>query len=164
MTLTIVPAIGELLEPWRTVHNIVISPVQLTTEEVAQRALRNDLTVAFHDGVLVGNATVRAPQEGAVTVIVRVLPERRRYGHGSEYLHEVLKRPRAREAEQINTVVLAASVDGGLAFAHRHGFVETERYEVDGVAFIDLTLQRATASVPSGSHHRIDREGCPGAD
>ena len=163
MTLTIVPAIGGLLEPWRRVHNIVIPPVQLTTEEVAQRALLNDLTVAFNDGVLVGNATVRAPQEGAVTVIVRVLPERRRYGYGSEYLDELLKRPRSREAEQINTVVLAANVDG-LAFAHRHGFVETERYEVDGVAFVDLTLQEAIASVPSGSHHRIDRDGCPGAD
>lgn len=53
--------------------------------------------------------------------------------------------------------MLAASVDG-LAFAHRHGFVETERFEVDGVAFNDLTLQEATMSVPSGSHHRIDRE------
>lgn len=163
MPLTVVPAIGELLETWRTVHNIVISPVQLTPEEVAQRALRNDLTVAFHDGVLVGNATVRAPQDGAVTVIVRVLPEHRRYGHGTEYLHEVLKRPHARDAEQINTVVLAASADG-LAFAHRHGFVKTERYEVDGVAFIDLTMQQATMSVPSGSRHRIDREGHPGAD
>ena len=162
MPLTIVPAIGDLLEPWRTVHNAVIfSPVQLTTEEVAQRALRHDLTVAFHDGVLVGTATVRAPQDGAVTVIVRVLPEHRRNGHGSEYLHRVLKQPRAEEADRITTVVLAASVDG-LAFAHRHGFVETERYEVDGVAFIDLTLKAATMSVPSGSDHRIDREGCPG--
>lgn len=149
MTLTIVPATGELLETWRNVHNIVIPPVQLTTEEVAQRALHNDLTVAFHDGVLVGNATVRAPQEGVVTVIVRVLPEHRRSGHGSEYLDEVLKRPFAREAEQINTVVLQANVDG-LAFAHRHGFVETERYEVDGVAFIDLTLRGST---PQPSRH-----------
>ena len=119
-------------------HNIVIPPVQLTTEEVAERALRNDLTVAFHDGVLVGNATVRAPQDGAVTMIVRVLPEHRGCGYGSTYLHEALKRPHARDARQIDTVVLAANVDG-LAFAYRHGFVETERYEVDGVAFVDLT-------------------------
>jgi GNAT superfamily N-acetyltransferase len=158
MTLTIVPAIGELLEPWRGVHNTVISPIHLTTEDVAQRALRNDLTVAFHAGVLVGNATVRAPEDGAVTVIVRVLPEHRRRGHGSEYLHEVLKGPHAREAEQINTVVLAASIDG-LAFAHRHGFVETERYEVEGATFVDLALSEVTASVPSVSQHRMGHEG-----
>ena len=160
MTLTIVPAVGELLEPWRRVHNTVISPVELTREDVTQRALRNDLTVAFHAGVLVGNATVRAPEDGAVTVIVRVLPEHRRRGHGSEYLREVLKRPHAREAEQINTVVLAASV-AGLAFAHRHGFVETERYEVEGVAYVDLALQEATTSVPSVSHDRMDHEDRP---
>lgn len=140
MTLTIVPAIGELLESWRTVHNIVVSPSPLTAGEVADRARRNQLTVAFRDGVLVGNATVRAPHDGAVTVIVRVLPEHRRQGHGSEYLEAVLRQPRAGRATQINTVVLAASVDG-LAFARRHGFVEAERYEVDGVAFVDLTLQ-----------------------
>jgi L-amino acid N-acyltransferase YncA len=138
MTLTIVPAIGELLESWRTVHNIAISPSPLTAAEVADRARRNHLTVAFRDGVLVGNATVRAPQDGAVTVIVRILPEHRRHGLGSEYLQAVLREPRAARATQINTVVLAASVDG-LAFARRHGFVETERYEVDGVAFVDLT-------------------------
>ncbi len=51
-----------------------------------------------------------------------------------------MNQTRASRAEQINTVVLAANVDG-LAFAIRHGFVETERYEVAGVAFIDLTLQ-----------------------
>lgn len=144
MTLTIVPATGELLETWRMVHNAVIRPVQLTTEDVAQRALRNDLTLAFHDDVLVGSATVRAPEDGAVTVIVRVLPEHRRRGHGSEYLREALRRPYARAAQQINTVVLAASADG-LAFAHRHGFVATDRYELEGVAFVDLALRDATA-------------------
>lgn len=150
MTLTIVPVTGALLEQWRTIHNNIIAPIQLTAEEVAERALRNDLTVAFIDGVLVGNATVRAPQDGGVTVIVRILPDRRGHGLGSEYLQNLLKQPRAREAEQINTVVLAANVDG-LAFALRRGFVETERYEVEGVAFIDLTLQDAISSASPGS-------------
>jgi len=75
-----------------------------------------------------------------VTVIVRILSEHRRHGLGSEYLQAVMNQTRASRAEQINTVVLAANVDG-LVFAIRHGFVETERYEVAGVAFIDLTLQ-----------------------
>jgi len=74
MTLTIVPATGELLEQWRAEHNNVIPPVQLTAEEVAERAIRNDLTVAYVDGILVGNATVRAARDGVVTVIVRILP------------------------------------------------------------------------------------------
>ena len=138
MTLTIVPATGDLLEVWREVHNVVIPAALLSTEEVAERALRNDLTVAYADGVLVGNATVRAPRGGAVTVIVRILAEHRRHGHGGEYLHALLQQPRAARAQRIDTVVLAANVDG-LAFAQRHGFVETDRYEVDGAAFIDLT-------------------------
>lgn len=140
MALTIVPA-ADLIETWRTVHNIVIPPAPLTAEEVAQRALRNDLTVAYEHGVVVGNATVRAPEDGAVAVIVRILPEHRRRGLGSEYLRQVLEQPRATEAAHITTVVLAANVDG-LSFARRHGFVETDRYEVDGVAFVDLALQR----------------------
>ncbi len=73
------------------------------------------------------------------------------------------RQPRRPKAEQINTVVLAANVDG-LAFAHRYGFVGDRTHEVDGVAVVGLTLQEAIASVPSGSHHRIDRDGCPGAD
>ena len=140
MTLTIVPATGELLAHWRAVHNNVIPPVQLSAEEVAESAIRNDLTVAWVDGILVGNATVRAAQDGVATVIVRILSEHRRRGLGSEYLQAVVKQTRTSRAEQINTVVLAANIDG-LAFAIRHGFVETERYEVAGVAFIDLTLQ-----------------------
>jgi len=140
MTLTIVPATGELLELWRGVHNVVIPSAPLTSEEVAERATRNDLTVAYVDGVLVGNATVRAPQDGAVTVIVRILAEHRRHGHGGEYLHTLLHQPRAARAERIDTVVLAANGDG-YAFALRHGFVETDRYEVEGAAFIDLTWQ-----------------------
>ncbi len=79
MTLTIVPATGELLAPWRAVHNNVIPPVQLTAEEVAESAIRNELTVGWVDGILVGNATVRAAQDGVVTVIVRILSEHRRH-------------------------------------------------------------------------------------
>ena len=45
-------------------------------------------------------------------------------------------------ARRTVTVVLAASVDG-LALAHRHGFVESGRREVDGVAFPDSLLPRA---------------------
>jgi L-amino acid N-acyltransferase YncA len=143
MALTIVPANGQLLEQWRAVHNEVIGPTQLTREEVAERAARNHLTVAYAEGVLVGNATVRAPHDGVVTVIVRILPAFRRRGFGSEYLQVILMRARSSEVEQIRTVVLSENVDG-LHFAIQHGFVETDRYEVDGVAFVEFTLQEAT--------------------
>ncbi len=144
MSLAIVPASGELLAHWRAVHNAVIPPVQLTAVEVAESAARNDLTVAYSDGVLVGNATVRAPRDGVVIVIVRILSEHRRHGLGGEYLQAVLEQARTSPAEQISTVVFAGNVDG-LAFATRHGFVETERYGVDGVAFVDLTLRNDVA-------------------
>jgi len=102
MTLTIVPATGELLADWRVVHNNVIPPVQLSTEEVAESAIRNDLTVGWVDGILVGNATVRAAQDGVTTVIVRSLSEHRRHGLGSEYLQAVVNQTRTSWAEQIN--------------------------------------------------------------
>ncbi|HUY16278.1 MAG TPA: GNAT family N-acetyltransferase [Acidimicrobiales bacterium] len=144
MTLTIVPARGELLDQWREVHNRCVAPTQLTADDVAERAFRHSLTVGYVDGVLVANATVRAPEDGGVvTVIVRVLPEHRRRGLASEYLGALLRQTRASRFEQIKTVILADNV-GGLNFAVHHGFVETSRHEVDGVAFVDLTLRDAT--------------------
>ena len=47
MTLTILPADGDLREQWREVHNRVIAPTQLTAEDVAERAVRNSLTVGY---------------------------------------------------------------------------------------------------------------------
>jgi GNAT superfamily N-acetyltransferase len=93
--------------------------------------------------VLVGNATVRPPTgpDGVATVIVRVLPEHRRRGLGSAYLESELAVARATGARRIETVVLESNADG-LAFALAHGFVEHDRYVLDGdtVAFIDLHL------------------------
>lgn len=143
MALIIVLASDHLLEQWRAVHNDVIGPAQLTAQEVAKNAVHNHLTVAYADGVLVGNATVRAPHDGVVTVIVRILPAFRRRGFGSEYLRAMLLWARSSEVEQIRTVVLSENLDG-LHFAIQHGFVETDRYEVDGVAFVEFTLQEAT--------------------
>lgn len=139
MLLRVVSASGELLEVWRDVHNTVIAAGPLTSQEVAERAARFDLSLAYLDDLLVGNATVRAPEDGAVTVIVRILPEHRRRGLGSEYLLALLAPLRDRGIERINTVVLAANVEG-LAFAYRHGFVEVGRYVKDAVAYIELEL------------------------
>jgi GNAT superfamily N-acetyltransferase len=144
MSLKIVSARGELLEQWRAVHNNVNLAVQLTAEEVAERAFRHHLTLAYIGGVLVGNATVRAPDDGGVTAIVRILPAYRRRGLGSEYLEAIMKQVRSSHPDQINTIVLAANLDG-LTFAQRHGFVETERYEIEGVAYIGLTRHDTTS-------------------
>jgi len=154
MSLTILPVNAELLEQWREVHNSVIVSMQLTAEDVAERAVRNTLTVGYVDAVLVGNATVRAPEDGVITIIVRVLPEHRRKGLGSEYLKELLCQTSTSRVGQIKTVVLAANVDG-LAFAVHHGFTETTRYEVDGVAFVELTLRDAT---PRANRHGPNEE------
>ena len=82
--LRIVPAAPDLLEEWRAIHNAVIPTAPLSSAEVADRATRNRLTVAYDSDVLVGNATVRPPSgdTGAAVVIVRILPEHRRGAWG----------------------------------------------------------------------------------
>ncbi|GAB3056760.1 hypothetical protein GCM10027053_17750 [Intrasporangium mesophilum] len=142
MALTIVPVTPASAASWRDVHNRVIPASPLSLDEVHERLTRNELTLAYLDGELVGNATVRPPmpdQAGVATVIVRVLPPFRRKGLGTEYLGVVMSRARELGATTVETVVLAANADG-LRFAVRHGFVEVERYIVDeGAEYVDLT-------------------------
>ena len=75
------------------------------------------------------------------TVIVRILPQHRRQGYGSTYLRAELAQARAMGARRIETVVLASNTDE-LVFAQAQGFVEHDRYVLDGdaIAFIDLHL------------------------
>jgi GNAT superfamily N-acetyltransferase len=124
----------------------------MSASEVAERASRNRLTLAYASGELVGNATVRPPSEPdrVATVIVRILPEHRRQGLGAAYLEAELAYARSTDAARIETVVLASNSDG-LSFALAHGFVEHDRYLLDGhtIPFIDLHL-------PSGDGSRRD--------
>jgi ribosomal protein S18 acetylase RimI-like enzyme len=145
MAFRIEPAAPDHLEDWRRIHNAIIPTAPLTEAEVAERATRNRLTLAYDDDVLVGNATVRPPdEEGTVVVIVRILPEHRRRGLGSSYLAHELAEARAQDPAHIGTVVLASNEDG-LAFALARGFEEVERYLLDGdtVPFVDLRLREA---------------------
>jgi GNAT superfamily N-acetyltransferase len=141
--LEVVLATGPLLEEWRAIHNAIIPTAPLSVDEVAERSTRNRLTLGYVDGVLVGNATVRPPSGPAstATVIVRILREHRRKGFGAAYLSAELAEARALGARRIETVVLASNVDG-LAFAAKHGFVEHDRYLLDGdtIPFVDLHL------------------------
>ena len=141
--LDIVIATGPRLEEWRSIHNEIIPTHRLRAEEVAERSTRHRLTLAYADGRLVGNATVRPPQDAdrVATVIVRILPAHRRNGLGGAYLDAELGAARAMGARRIETVVLASSADG-LAFARARGFVQHDRYVLDGdtVAYVDLHL------------------------
>ena len=141
MTLRIVPVSADNAESWREIHNLIIPPHPLTPEDLRDRLTRNHLTLAYAGETLVGNATVRPPRPEAMTatVIVRVLPEHRRRGHGSEYLGAMLTAAGELGARRIETVVLAANADG-LEFATRRGFVEFGRYVADGAEYVDLAL------------------------
>jgi GNAT superfamily N-acetyltransferase len=141
--LEIITATGHLLEDWRAIHNAIVPTAPLSAADVAQRAARNRLTLAYASGELVGNATVRPPSkpDRVATVIVRILPEHRRKGFGAAYLEAELAHARSIGAERIETVVLASNTDG-LSFALARGFVEHDRYLLDGdtIPFIDLHL------------------------
>jgi GNAT superfamily N-acetyltransferase len=143
VSLQLIVATGPLLESWGEIHNAIIPTAPLTTDEVAERAKRNRLTLGYVDGALVGNATVRPPEppEATATVIVRILPEHRCRGYGTTYLEVELAHARALGARRIETVILASNADG-LAFAATRGFVEHDRYLLDGdtVPFVDLHL------------------------
>jgi hypothetical protein len=148
VTLVVTVATGPDLALWRHVHNTVIPTVPLSAYQVAQRARSHRLTLAHVDGELVGNATVRPPTSTSpvATVIVRILPEHRRRGHGTTYFAIELEQALRLAPDRIETVVLASN-HGGLAFARRHGFIEHDRYVLDGdsVAFVDLHLPHPDA-------------------
>ena len=142
--LRVVPVVPELLEAWREVHNEIIPTSPLSQDEVAERATRNHLTVGYVGDALAGCATVRPPagESGSATVIVRILEPFRRRGLGTAYLDAALADARALGPSRIETVVLETNADG-LEFAVKRGFVEHDRYVVDGqtVPFVDLHLE-----------------------
>jgi GNAT superfamily N-acetyltransferase len=128
---------------WRHVHNLIIPTSPLSVEEIRVRARRNRLTVTYHGDTLVGCSTVRPPADdrATATVIVRVLPQHRRQGFGGQMYDEALTAAYEIGARVIETVVLASNEEG-LRFAERHGYVEIDRYVLDGdtIPFIDLRL------------------------
>jgi GNAT superfamily N-acetyltransferase len=151
VALRIVPVDDQTLDQWRLVHNEIIPTAPLSSDEVRERAARYRLTLAYDDGRIVGNATLRPPDTaGTITVIVRVLPGFRRRGYGSAYLGAVLSEARALGPASIRSVVLASNLDG-LVFAQRRGFVEFGRYLLEGheIPFVDLVLaEQPSSSAP----------------
>ncbi|MFE0453441.1 GNAT family N-acetyltransferase [Streptomyces sp. NPDC058914] len=145
--LRIEPVDGEaMLEQWRHVHNAIVPPAAMSLDEVRARAARYHLENAYAGDVLVGCSTVRPPEgeEAVATVIARVLPEFRRRGHGAALYDRALAHARVLGARVVETCVLAVNEDG-LRFAAARGFVETERYVLDGESdlWVDLRLTGA---------------------
>lgn len=139
------PAVGDaMLEEWRYVHNVIVPADELDLDTVRQRSARYRLENAYVGDVLVGCSTVRPPEDGAATVIARVLPGYRRQGYGTVLYENGLAHARVQGAMAVETCVLAVNEDG-LRFAEKHGFVEVERYVLPGETdlWIDLRLDRA---------------------
>ncbi|MFJ7077779.1 GNAT family N-acetyltransferase [Streptomyces sp. NPDC098781] len=148
--LRIVPVDGEvMLREWGHVHNVIVPPAALDLDEVRERAGRYRLRNAYVGEVLVGCSTVRPPAEedGVATVIARVLPEHRRLGYGRRLYGDGLAHARVLGASVIETCVLAVNEDG-LRFAEANGFVEVDRYVLDGGSdlWVDLRLESGTGS------------------
>ena len=141
--MKVVVASGPLLDAWRSIHNQIIPNDPLSAEEVAERSGRHRLTVAYAEDLIIGNATVRPPSEPdqVATVIVRILEEHRNHGFGTAYFQAELEEALRIGARRVETVVLASNVEG-LAFAQAQGFIEHDRYVLDGdtTAFVDLHL------------------------
>ncbi|MFE7646184.1 GNAT family N-acetyltransferase [Streptomyces phaeoluteigriseus] len=144
LRLRIAPVVGEaMLEQWRHVHNAIVPPAAMSLDEARARAGRHRLDNAYVGDVLVGCSTVRPPEgeEAVATVIARVLPPYRRRGHGTALYDHALAHARVLGARAVETCVLAVNEDG-LRFAEARGFVETERYALDGESdvWVDLRL------------------------
>jgi GNAT superfamily N-acetyltransferase len=127
---------GRTQADWRRIHNLIIPWSPLSAEEVAERAGRNRLEVAYHDGEAVGCSTVRLPEGDppAVVVIARILPGYRNRGWGTA----LYERARAEAAAGIIETIVHEGNEAGLRFAVGRGFAEVERAD-DGF----ILLRRA---------------------
>ena len=136
------PDAENALRDWQHVHNLIVPPAAMSLGEVRERSGRNRLENAYLGDVLVGCSTVRPPEgeDAVATVIARVLPDFRRRGYGAALYENGLTRARVLGAGAIETVVLAANTDG-VRFAEARGFVETERYVLDGETDLWITLR-----------------------
>ncbi|MDQ1069773.1 GNAT superfamily N-acetyltransferase [Streptomyces canus] len=134
----------EMAEEWRYVHNVIVPPAAMGLDDVRERSRRYRLENAYLGDTLVGCSTVRPPEgEGAVaTVIARVLPDYRGRGFGTALYEKGLDHARVLGARVIETCVLAVNGDG-VRFALARGFVEIDRYVLDGESdeWIDLRLE-----------------------
>jgi len=143
--LRIESVVGDgMLEQWRYVHNVIVPPAAMSAEDVRERGRRYRLENTYLGDTLVGCSTVRPPdgEDAVATVIARVLPDYRRRGFGTALYEKGLDHARVLGALVIETCVLAVNGDG-VRFALARGFVEVDRYVLDGESdeWIDLRLE-----------------------
>ncbi|MFE1838480.1 GNAT family N-acetyltransferase [Streptomyces sviceus] len=143
--LRIEPVVGDgMLEEWRHVHNVIVPPAAMSADGARERAGRYRLENAYLGDTLVGCSTVRPPggEDAVATVIARVLPDYRGRGFGTALYEKGLDHARVLGARVIETCVLAVNGDG-VRFARARGFVEVDRYVLDGESdeWIDLRLE-----------------------
>ncbi|WP_329446852.1 GNAT family N-acetyltransferase [Streptomyces canus] len=143
--LRIEPVVGDgMLEQWRYVHNVIVPPAAMSAEGARERVGRYRLENAYLGDTLVGCSTVRPPDgdDAVATVIARVLPDYRGRGFGTALYEKGLDHARVLGARVIETCVLAVNGDG-VRFALARGFVEVDRYVLDGEGdeWIDLRLE-----------------------
>ncbi|MDH6435272.1 GNAT superfamily N-acetyltransferase [Streptomyces sp. SAI-144] len=143
--LRIEPVVGDgMLEQWRYVHNVIVPPAAMSVEGARERVGRYRLENAYLGDTLVGCSTVRPPQgdDAVATVIARVLPDYRGQGFGTALYEKGLDHARVLGARVIETCVLAVNGDG-VRFALARGFVEVDRYVLDGESdeWVDLRLE-----------------------
>lgn len=132
------------LDDWQRIHNVIIPSAPLTVAEVRERSAMYLLEVAYVKGVAAGATTVRPPTDSAAaTVIVRILPEFRRRGYGTQLYTRAVGEARRSGWEALETVVWESNVDG-LTFARNRGYVEIDRYYPEGAraAFITMRQQQ----------------------
>jgi len=122
------------LEAWIAVRRRVLpnEPAATVEQMRALQAPERLLLLAERDGELAGNGLAARSDTGGGFVAPRVLPEHRRRGVGSALLERLLEHVRARD---FDSAVGHAAEPGAIAFALRHGFVESDR-EVEQVRVV----------------------------
>ena len=119
----------QTVEDWKRVHNEIVPIAAMSTEEVRERIDGNHLEVVYLDGTLVGCTTVRPlDEDGAATVIVRVLPPFRRQGLGTRLYERAMEHAKTLEPQHIETIIWAPNTDG-LRFAEAKGFAVVDSDE-----------------------------------
>jgi GNAT superfamily N-acetyltransferase len=116
------------IEDWKRAHNEIVPVAALTTDEVRERMGLYHLEVVYLGDTLAGCTTVRPPEEGVATVIVRVLPGFRGQGLGSRLYDRAVAYAKTLELQRIETIVWAPNT-AGLRFAEAKGFAVVERDE-----------------------------------
>jgi GNAT superfamily N-acetyltransferase len=135
--LKITVASDEGLEAWRLIHNVVIPAEQLTLSDVTSRATRNLLHLGFLNDTPVACSTIRPPKDGIAVAIVRVLPDFRHTGFGSQLYAYILQQDWVRNADFIDTIVLASN-PSGLEFAQHRGFEIVDEYTIEDSSYTEL--------------------------